>query len=911
MKKYLIILVFVSLIFACTKSKDNKILVTTSTSTTLAIRETITSNINLYKLIDDLSGDISLEDDPEDITESEGDNPYSNQEIEDMIVDMANKEVKVEKKSIKKGEYKISKDYQKDLLEFKTIGAEKYKNKEIAVVGTTGVKLYKDMEGKTEIFEIPKGTILEIKKQFKNEGEKIEGIEGLFKFSNEYNYWYQVNYNNNNGFVFGSYLVNKESYRNSFFDDTNLGEIEDINEILVKIAYYYTKNQKETSFYDFNGLNNIPNKVKKSLIDNKIAFEKVSKDEYNLSIENPDDMIALYKKLHTDNSATTFITIDFVVHNLHLLFDRMLQETESRILYPILKKLVVNYYKKLIDMEKTLKEDESELKETITLAKNYFLVACDILKIKVLDKDNYPKEVLEELELIEKAKGFSEAPLFKYKEDYSQFKPRGHYTKSELLKKYFKAMMWFGRLHFYCETDTTNPKMLENSIRLTKIALLITKLAKENTSLYAMWKSLFDPITYLIGESDDYNLNQYIAVSNDIDFDNFGNWIKSDENIIKFMKNANTNIKSPKISGNTLLNAQSNFVSPDVNKVPGGFRFFGQRFVFDSYITHRLSTPRVGDRNMVKGLDVMGVMGNSLADELLSEDKKIFGGYEENYNSLKKEINNFSDYDFRVTFYNSYLKIIKEITSFENDKPFYFTQSDLWNKKALLTSHGSWAELRHDTILYVKQSYSEKSGKGFGMTWVIDKISRPIGYVEPNLDALYWVQSILDDSLIYLAQNGFMSQKYQTKFNDYKNIIDKLVTVAELESQDKQIDDELNEFIYQIPYKLAYIVLPNNSNAYIEEKEFQMALVADVHTNSFEGEVLEVATGIPYRIYVALNDGVGGKRIAEGYTYSYYEFTQPMGDRLNDDQWKEKVYGNDKAYLSQRIPKWFKGIVIE
>ena len=29
--------------------------------------------------------------------------------------------------------------------------------------------------------------------------------------------------------------------------------------------------------------------------------------------------------------------------------------------------------------------------------------------------------------------------------DYSQFQPRGHYTKSAALKRYFRTMMWLGR----------------------------------------------------------------------------------------------------------------------------------------------------------------------------------------------------------------------------------------------------------------------------------------------------------------------------------------------------------------------------------------------------------------------------------------------------------------------------------
>jgi hypothetical protein len=56
------------------------------------------------------------------------------------------------------------------------------------------------------------------------------------------------------------------------------------------------------------------------------------------------------------------------------------------------------------------------------------------------------KEVEAELALIETHEGFELSPIFKYKEDYSQYVPRGHYTHSEILKNYFKAFMWHGRM---------------------------------------------------------------------------------------------------------------------------------------------------------------------------------------------------------------------------------------------------------------------------------------------------------------------------------------------------------------------------------------------------------------------------------------------------------------------------------
>ncbi len=901
MKKIIIFLFIAVLFFSCSKKKDTD------------QEEDILKEEDL-KDLDMESSDESESGDAEEIK------MLSIDEINNIIKKLGNSTPEIKDKSIKKPQYNINKKYQGDELAFKSFSRDEFKDKDIGIIATTGVKMYLDMDGRKEIMNLDKGSIVKIIKEEQNQEKILEDesdIEyGLFKFNNEYNYWYEIEFNNKKGFVFGSYLVRNDETLSIAGEDRSRSDfnLSDLNERLLKLSYYYNKKSKFDDFYNFNGSKKILDHIQTVLEKDKFALEKVYKEEYQLNIEDPDDMIALYKILHNDEMATTFITTDFLIHNMHLLFDRMLQDTEQSIFYPVLKVLVKKYYDKLIEIEGKISSDDKALKESIELMKKYFLVPADILGVELISKDNYPDDVKKELELISKAEGFEKAPIFQYKEDYSQFKPRGHYTKNEILKKYFKAMIWFGRLHFYAEiTDDKND--LKRNIKLTRAALLATKIAKEDEQIINLWKTIFVPINYIVGESDDFNLMQYISISKNIDFDNFGKWAQDDKNILSFMKDANKNLKGPKISGNTLR--QHGEISADEDALPpSGFRFFGQRFTFDSFIHNQLSSPRVGKddkiehfRNMVKGIDIMAVFGNKLADKLLTEDKKIIPRFDDKYKFLINEVNKFSDLDWRRTFYNSYLKIIKEAATFDNTMPFYFTQSANWNKKALLTSHAGWAELRHDTILYVKQSYAEKAGKAPGMTWVIDKIKRPISYVEPNLGVLYWLQSILNDSIDLLVDNGFMSSAFESKFKEYKSIIDNLVVIAELEANDKPISDSQNDFIYSVPYTLVKIILPPSKSDYIEEKDLQMALVADVHTNTIDEEVLEVATGIPYRIYVALNDAQGGKRIAEGYTYSYYEFTQPMNDRLNDDQWKEKVYGDDKDYIESKIPVWLKDII--
>jgi len=61
-------------------------------------------------------------------------------------------------------------------------------------------------------------------------------------------------------------------------------------------------------------------------------------------------------------------------------------------------------------------------------------------------------DVEAELKLIDAHSGFTESPIFIYKEDYSQYVPRGHYTRSEKLKNYFRVFMWYGRMNFVWTT---------------------------------------------------------------------------------------------------------------------------------------------------------------------------------------------------------------------------------------------------------------------------------------------------------------------------------------------------------------------------------------------------------------------------------------------------------------------------
>ena len=65
-----------------------------------------------------------------------------------------------------------------------------------------------------------------------------------------------------------------------------------------------------------------------------------------------------------------------------------------------------------------------------------------------------------------------------------------------------------------------------------------------------------------------------------------------------------------------------------------------------------------------------------------------------------------------------------------------------------------------------------------------------------------------------------------------------------------------------------------------------MAVIADVHTDvNPPAQVLEEAVGDAFTIYVLVPAG-DRLVLTQGAVFSYYEFKQPISDRLTDEAWQ-------------------------
>ena len=178
----------------------------------------------------------------------------------------------------------------------------------------------------------------------------------------------------------------------------------------------------------------------------------VIKNPYNPEEEGITSMYVTLK----EEEVPVFITTDSLLHLYHIQFDETLRQIEEKEFYDTLWETDLDLLNASVQEYSSASGEE---KEAARRDAAYFAVALSLLQPKpsqeqaaedsyyFVDEALFPagsgekyqfevpsfvkKEVEAELALIEAHEGFTVSPIFLYKEDYSQYVPRGHYTRSK------------------------------------------------------------------------------------------------------------------------------------------------------------------------------------------------------------------------------------------------------------------------------------------------------------------------------------------------------------------------------------------------------------------------------------------------------------------------------------------------
>ena len=570
--------------------------------------------------------------------------------------------------------------------------------------------------------------------------------------------------------------------------------------------------------------------------------------------EGYSDIMSIYDE-ETENPF--FVTTDLCLHAYHSLYDYSLRIIETDYFY--------NDFMVLLN---ALRDSQFNIYSSVTdpvvhdaLLKN--IAYLSVMLYLLNDLNTIPIEVVDlvnsELEKINSGT-LTTSSIFNYLEDYSQYKPRGHYTKSELLEKYFKAMMYAGRMSFLLQSPTGGVEMGIEQTRMAMLLITSFNYTIGDETCWDYWDKLYEPTTFYIGESDDLTPKDYYQIWKNHSFVQ-GDELANEEIILEIIEDAK-NYRDPRI------NSMFIFDTYELEDVTKGFRLFGQRFIPDSYIFQQLVHDEVEKRWLPNALDIFSTFGSSRAEFHLLWENTTYPEYGSKIIQLRTEFGDLTDHDWTQNLYWMWLYNLFPLLHHPTEGYPGFMQNDAWVDKSLMTTLGSWTELRHDTILYAKQSY----------TYYYGSPGYKNGYVEPVPEVYSRLSSLVQLMYKGLTNRGLLNETFNDKLIETKNIFDRLAEISIKELENIQLNESDIAFIAFIGYKFEDIL-----DSKVGER---LALIADVHTDLNHNEVLEVAVGDPYVIYVIVQDENGNLRLTKGGIFSYYEFAHPVNDRLTNEQWQ-------------------------
>lgn len=630
------------------------------------------------------------------------------------------------------------------------------------------------------------------------------------------------------------------------------------------------------------------------------------------------EFFTLYEKARYAN-VPIFITSDSLLHVYHLMFDKTLRTAETEYFYPLLKTLNRALITEVDAQYQQLRGGPWEDAALRTVA---FVAVAGKAADPGFPVPAYAAELAEaELALIQAADGIWPSPLFpglQFGEDYTQYIPRGHYTLSEDLSAYFKSMMWYGRMTFRLQTQ--DPAIGEAE---TRSALLLVR-ALRNTQVESrpaldVWADLYDPTAFLVGRSDDLTVLDYIPVIDAVYGKNPPLTTLADDAKLREFIAAADALPSPRILGLVIA------VTDDETQVTKGLRFMGQRFVPDSYIFRQLIYRNVGTlsdrRGLPKGLDILAAMGSERAYELLDAmDETHYANYVSQMEKMRAWTGSLTVEDWTETVYNAWLYTFYPLLEKPAPQTPSFMQSTAWQDKQLHTSLGSWAELRHDTILYAKQIYAELGGDW--MPTPPDPLPAR-GYVEPVPEFYARLAALAAMTRDGLASRSLLGAQDADSLSRIEELALVLKQMAEKELAGIPLTAEEHERIRYYGGELEHLVIasadqPENASGampYMEE-EPQVAVIADVATDPDpqgigipQPVVLEVAVGRVNDLHVVVplieDDGSIRLEVAKGGIFSYYEFPWPAEDRLTDEKWRALLDDNAAPERPEWISSFF------
>jgi hypothetical protein len=411
-----------------------------------------------------------------------------------------------------------------------------------------------------------------------------------------------------------------------------------------------------------------------------------------------------------------FISADALLHAWHRSYDAMLEELEETYLSKSLDEILAGMAELVPAARKAY--GDGVLGESLTDADYYLAVARSLLSgtpVKtMLDQDGRVVKTLKACDglQLQEFKLFGRGRVI----DFSQFKVRGHYENSELLRRYFKAMMWCGRIDLRV-AGGKDDQLSSSAPRELGAAVVLNDLLKR-AKKFEQWQQFDRLIQTFVGRTDSMTFAQLDGI-----LTKGGIKTPADVKGIETLKALQEEILAGKIGLQHIRSDyfESSPFGPDKVELPRSFTFLGQKFVLDSWVTAKVVADdvmwdgRKVQRRVPSALDVaFAALGNDhvvpeLVERMTDRKGREFRdglNYQHNLAAVRRIIDAQDRGVWDETLYTNWLALLRELSWPAAEGAPEVARTRGWALRTVNTQLASWTQLRHDTILYVKQSYT-------------------------------------------------------------------------------------------------------------------------------------------------------------------------------------------------------------
>src|SRR5205823_9755348 len=184
-------------------------------------------------------------------------------------------------------------------------------------------------------------------------------------------------------------------------------------------------------------------------------------------------------------------------------------------------------------------------------------------------------------------------------------------------------------------------------------------------------------------------------------------------------------------------------------------------------------------RGFPRGLDVMAVLGSKRAREVLHElgddaysNKPRSLTYDQALAALVDEYSKLSDLDWNRNLYWSWLYALKPLLAEYGAGYPTFMTTKAYRTRLLNAALASWAQLRHDTILYAKQSYT------MGRAAMAPAVE---GYVEPLPEFYARLLAPARMTNRGLTETQVLDAAAKRRLDAFEKLLERLLAIAETE----------------------------------------------------------------------------------------------------------------------------------